>query len=164
MRIPKYHLGVALLILTAGTLARAQQTITISDLVGRWGFGDGAMLTYLDHGTGNYSHSGNIYGFTYTVKRDGTFYYAFAARVGKQTIRQWGQGTVVLSAGSIIFKFYEGPADKYRIVSLESGSENALVLSLVQSKDKAQPMKCGHSTGYFDCSGRQEWMLRRPGS
>ncbi len=87
-----------------------KRSITMSDLVGSWGFGHSLMLTYLDRGTGDYSHSGNIFGMKYTIKSDGTFVYKFAARYGIRTIREWGSGTVVLSRDLVTFNFDQGPA------------------------------------------------------
>ena len=160
MRNRKTVFGMAILVLSISASANAQQAISISDLVGHWGFGNSLMLTYLDHGTGDYSHSGNIYGMKYSIRPDGTFYYKFAARVGKETIRKSGLGTVLLSPGFITFKFDEGPFEKYRIVSLPTNSQGERVLSVVQAADKTRPLKCGHNQGYFDCTGSQEWKLR----
>lgn len=137
--------------------------ITMAALEGRWGFGNNLMLTYLDHGTGNYSHSGNIYGMVYTIKHDGSFIYAFAARYGIRTIRDLQLGTVDISRDVITFKFDQGPVEKYKFVALETNPNGASELTLIQVVDASQRLKCGHSIGYFDCSGRQEWTLRKPG-
>ena len=148
-------------VLCQSTTPRDQ--ITMAALAGRWGFRHSLMLTYLDHGTGDYSHSGNIYGMTYTIKSDGTFVYGFAARYGSRTIRERRTGTVVLSRNFITFKFDQGPAEKYKFVALEAHADGASVLTLIQVVEASQHLKCGHSNGYFDCSGRQEWTLRKPG-
>ena len=140
----------------------SKDQITMADLAGRWGYGHSLMLTYLDHGTGDYSHSGNIFGMAYTIKPDGTFVYVFAARYGIRTIRNRDLGTVDISRDLITFKFDEGPAEKYRFVALETNADGVSVLTLVQVIDASQHLKCGHSIGYFDCSGRQEWTLRKP--
>ena len=135
--------------------------ITMADLAGNWGSGHNLMLTYLDRGTGNYSHSGNIFGMKYTLKSDGTFVYKFAARYGIRTIREWGGGTAVISRDLITFKFDQGSVEKYKFVALEAQADGEAVLTLTQLNDSSQQLKCGHSNGYFNCSGRQEWKLRR---
>ena len=144
-----------------------KDTITMEDLVGRWGFGHSLMLTYLDHGTGDYSHTGkSIYGFVYTIKSDGGFSYKFAARIGDRTIREWGLGTVILSGDFITFKFDAGTSDKFRFVARKTGPDGGARLSVVQVDDAprghtaAARLRCGHSKGYFDCIGSQEWELR----
>jgi len=142
----------------------SKKSIAEADIVGDWGFGSSLMLTYLDHGTGNYSHSGNIYGMKYVIKSDGTFVYKFAARYGSKTIREWGNGTVSLSRDFITFKFDQGPAEKYKFVGLETNANGASVLTLIQVVEASQHLKCGHNRGYFDCAGRQEWTLRKPGT
>ena len=139
----------------------AKDQITMADLAGNWGFGHSLMLTYLDRGTGDYSHSGNIFGMKYTIKSDGSFVYKFAARYGSKTIREWGNGTVVISRDLITFKFDQGAAEKYKFVALETDANGGSVLTLTQINDVSQRLKCGHSNGYFDCTGRQEWRLRR---
>ena len=149
-------------VLCQSTTPRNQ--ITMAALAGDWGFGHGLMLTYLDHGNGNYSHSGNIYGMKYVIKSDGTFVYKFAARYGIKTIREWGAGTVVISRELITFKFDQGPTEKYKFVSLETNANGESVLTLIQVVEASQHLKCGHSNGYFDCLGRQEWALRKPGT
>src|SRR5882762_7293961 len=163
-RLSKIIIGVFILVFTAST-ALCQSTtsrdpITIAALEGNWGFGHNLMLTYLDRGTGDYSHSGNIYGMKYTIKADGTFVYKFAARYGNKTIREWGGGTVVLSRDLITFKFDQGAAEKYKFVALETSANGKSVLTLSQAVEPSQHLKCGHNNGYFDCSGRQEWTLR----
>jgi hypothetical protein len=135
--------------------------LTMSSLAGDWGFGNSLMMTYLDHGTGNYSHSGNIFGMKYVIKADGTFVYKFAARYGTQTIREWGNGTVILTRDLITFKFDQGQAEKYKFVGLETDADGDTVIIVTQVGVSSQPLKCGHNTGYFDCIGRQEWKLRR---
>jgi len=142
----------------------SKNSITMAALAGRWGFGHSLMLTYLDHGTGNYSHSGNIFGMAYTIKPDGTFVYKFAARYGVKTIREWGNGTVVISRDLITFKFDQGPAEKYKFVALETKADGGSIITLIQVVETSQHLKCGHNNGYFDCSGRQEWTRRRPGT
>jgi hypothetical protein len=142
----------------------SKKSIAEADIVGDWGFGSSLMMTYLDHGTGNYSHSGNIFGMKYVIKSDGTFVYKFAARYGSKTIREWGSGTVLLSRDFITFKFEEGPAEKYKFVALETNADGASVLTLIQVVETSRHLKCGHSNGYFDCAGRQEWTLRKPGT
>ena len=173
-----YQLGPVLAIITAvcafapqtlfcqtvDTTRPLKQTVTMAALAGNWGFGHSLMLTYLDHGTGNYSHSGNIFGMKYVIKSDGTFVYKFAARYGSKTIREWGNGTVVLSRDLITFKFDEGPAEKHKFVALETNANGASVLTVIQVVEPSQHLKCGHSNGYFDCAGRQEWTLRKPGT
>ncbi|MEP6789230.1 MAG: hypothetical protein ABJB40_12405, partial [Acidobacteriota bacterium] len=144
--------------------ASSRDQITMAALVGDWGFGHSLMLTYLDHGTGNYSHSGNIYGMKYVIKANGEFVYKFAARYGTQTIRGWGNGTVVIARDIISFKFDQGPAEKYKFVALETKANGGSVLTLIQIVEPSQQLKCGHSNGYFDCAGRQEWALRKPGT
>ena len=146
-------------VLCQSTTTRDQ--ITMAALGGNWGFGHSLMLTYLDRGTGDYSHSGNIFGMKYTIKSDGSFVYKFAARYGSKTIREWGNGTVVISRDLITFKFDQGPAEKYKFVALETDANGGLVLTLTQINDVSQRLKCGHSNGYFDCTGRQEWKLRK---
>lgn len=141
----------------------SKKPVMAADIAGDWGFGHPLMMTYLDHGTGNYSHSGNIYGMKYVIKSDGSFIYKFAARYGIQTIRGWGAGTVVISRDLITFKFDQGPPEKYRFVALETKGNGPPVLTLTQVVEPSQHLKCGHSNGYFDCAGRQEWTLRRPG-
>lgn len=138
----------------------SKDAITMAALAGNWGFGHPLMLTYLDHGTGNYSHSGNIYGMKYTIKSDGSFIYKFAARYGIKTIREWGGGTVVIARDLITFKFDQGPTETYRFVAREVQADGVPVLTLTQVVATDQHLKCGHSNGYFDCSGRQEWALR----
>ena len=140
--------------------------ITMAALEGNWGFGNSLMLKYLDHGTGDYSHSGNIFGMKYTIKSDGSFVYKFAARYGTQTVLGSGSGTVVISRDLITFKFDQGPAENYKFVARETSSSGESVLTLTQVNDTSQQKKCGHSVGYFDCTGRQEWTLRssRPGA
>ncbi len=69
--------------------ATSKKSIAAADIAGDWGFGSSLMMTYLDHGTGNYSHSANIFGMKYVIKSDGTFVYKFAARYGSKTIREW---------------------------------------------------------------------------
>ena len=135
--------------------------IKMAALEGDWAFGNSLMLTYLDHGTGDYSHAGNIFGMKYVIKADGTFIYKFAGRYGTQTIREWGGGTVVVSRDLITFKFDQGAPEKYRFVSLETNANGESVLTLTQLNDGTQQRKCGHSDGYFNCVGRQEWKLRR---
>jgi len=141
-----------------GTLKRS---ITMEDLVGNWGFGSSLMLNYLDHGTGDYSHSGNIFGMKYVIKSDGTFVYKFAARYGTKTIREWGNGTVLVARDLITFKFDQGPVEKYKFIAHETNATGESVLTLTQLNDSSQQLKCGHSNGYFNCTGRQEWKLRR---
>src|ERR1700674_3051544 len=138
----------------------SKDQITMAALEGNWGFGHSLMLTYLDRGTGDYSHSGNIFGMKYTIKSDGTFVYKFAARYSIKTIREWGGATVVLSRGFITFKFDQGAAEKYQFVALETSANGKSVLSLSQVVEPSRHLKCGHNSGYFDCSGRQEWTLR----
>lgn len=142
----------------------SKKSVTAADLTGDWGFGNSLMLTYLDHGTGNYSHSGNIFAMKYVIKSDGTFVYKFAARYGSKTIREWGNGTVAVSRDVITFKFDQGPAEKYKFVALETTANGVSMLTLIQVVVASQHLKCGHSNGYFDCSGRQEWTLRKPGT
>src|SRR2546430_10970899 len=82
-RLSKIIIGVFILVFIAST-ALCQSTtsrdqITMAALEGNWGFGHSLMLTYLDRGTGDYSHSGNIFGMKYTIKSDGTFVYKFAS-------------------------------------------------------------------------------------
>src|SRR5437773_2500827 len=168
MKAPRMMIGLfvcALFLATAQSVlcqaTTSKRSITMAELVGDWGVGHSLMLTYLDHGTGNYSHSGNIFGMKYVVKPDGTFAYKFAARYGNKTIREWGNGTVVLSRDLITFKFDQGPAEKYKFVALETDANGASVLTLIQVVQASQHLKCGHSKGYFDCSGRQEWTLRK---
>lgn len=164
MRIHKFLLALfvaeILGIAAAGT-AVGQAKITAADLAGDWGFGHSLMLTYLDHGTGNYSHSGNIFGMKYVIKSDGTFVYKFAARYGTQTVRGWGSGTVVISRDLITFKFDQGPAEKYKFIARETDASGETVLAVTQVNETSQRLKCGHSNGYFDCTGRQEWTLRK---
>lgn len=135
--------------------------ITVAALAGDWAFGNGLMLTYLDQGTGNYSHSGNIFAMKYVIKADGSFVYKFAARYGINTIREWGSGTVVVSRDIITFKFDQGTAEKYKFVALETDTNCDSVLTLTQINDSSQLARCGHNKGYFNCTGRQEWTLRR---
>jgi len=139
----------------------SKKSVTAADIAGDWGFGHSLILTYLDHGTGNYSHSGNIFGMKYVIKSDGTFVYKFAARYGSKTIREWGAGTVVVSHDLITFKFDQGPAEKYKFVALETNANGESVLTLTELNGSSQQLKCGHSNGYFNCTGRQEWKLRR---
>jgi hypothetical protein len=146
-------------VLCQSTTQRDQ--FTVAALAGDWAFGHALMLTYLDRGTGNYSHSGNIFGMKYVIKADGTFVYKFAARYGSNTIREWGAGTVALSRDLITFKFDQGGAEKYKFVALETDASGDSVLTLTQLNDSSQQNKCGHSHGYFNCTGRQEWKLRR---
>ncbi len=101
---------------------------SMADLVGDWGFGHSLMLTYLDHGIGNYSHSGNIFG----------------------------------TRNLITFKFDHGPAEKYKFVALETKANGGSILTFIQIVEASQHLKCGHSNGYFECAGRQEWTLRKP--
>jgi len=164
-RLSKIVIGAFILVFTAST-ALCQSTtskdqITMAALEGNWGFGHNLMLTYLDRGTGDYSHSGNIFGMKYTIKSDGTFVYKFAARYGIRTIREWGNGTVVISRDLITFKFDQGTVEKYRFFALETSANGETVLTLTQLNDSSQPLKCGHSNGYFNCTGRQEWKPRR---
>jgi hypothetical protein len=170
MKIFRFLLFLAI-VLTVGLFtaspALSQATtqknqITMAALAGDWDFGHSLMLTYLDHGNGNYSHSGNIFGMTYAIKLDGTFVYKFAARYGTRTIREWGAGTVVLSRDLITFKFEDGSAEKYRFVAFEPHGDPS-VLTLIQVIAASQHLKCGHDNGYFDCAGRQEWTLRKAG-
>jgi len=58
----------------------------------------------------------------------------------------------------------QGTADKYKFVSLETNANGESVLTLIQVVEASQHLKCGHSNGYFDCLGRQEWALRKPGT
>lgn len=139
-------------------------SITTAELVGDWGFGHSLMMTYLDHGTGNYSHSGNIFGMKYVIKSDGSFVYKFAARYGSQTIREWGNGMVVISRDLITFRFDQGPAERYKFIARGTNAKGESVLTLTQLKNSIQQTKCGHHNVYFDCAGRQEWTLRKPGS
>jgi len=141
--------------------ATSNDQITTAALAGNWGFGHSLMLTYLDHGTGDYSHSGNIFGMKYTIKSDGSFVYKFAARYGIKTIREWGGGTVEISRDLITFKFDQGPAEKYKFIARETDADGESILTLTQINDSSQQAKCGHSNGYFNCTGRQEWKLRR---
>ena len=154
-----------LCLLTASTVlcqsGSPKGQITMAALAGDWAFGHALMLTYLDHGTGNYSHSGNIFGMKYVIKQDGTFVYKFAARYGSNTILEWGAGTVALSRDLITFKFDQGTAEKYKFVALETDANAESVLTLTQLNDSSQQQKCGHNNGYFNCTGRQEWKLRR---
>jgi hypothetical protein len=151
------------LAVSAVQTASGQAQITMAALEGRWGFGNSLILKYLDRGTGDYSHSGNIFGMTYTIKHDGSFYYGFAAKYGSKTVLGSGSGTVVLSRDLVTFKFDQGPAEKYKFVAL-AAQGGVSVLTLVQVVDASQHLKCGHSIGYFDCAGRQEWTLRKPGA
>src|SRR5882762_4655233 len=125
-RISRMNVGVFILVFTASTLlcqsTKPRDQITMAALEGNWGFGHKLMLTYLDRGTGDYSHSGNIFGMKYTIKSDGTFVYKFAARYGIRTIREWGSGTVVISRDLITFKFDQGAAKKYKFVALETSA------------------------------------------
>ena len=146
---------------TASTVLGQTTMPTMAALDGNWGFGHSLMLTYLDHGNGNYSHSGDIFGMKYTIKADGSFVYKFAARYGTKTIREWGDGTVVISRDLITFKFDQGPAEKYKFVAFETNSNGESVLTLTQVVEASQHLKCGHNIGYFDCAGRQEWRLRK---
>lgn len=146
-----------------GQSATTKDQLTMTALAGDWGFGHPLMMTYLDHGTGNYSHSGNIFGMKYVIKADGTFVYKFAARYGTQTIREWGAGTVSVARDLITFKFDQGPAEKYKFVALETNANGESILTLIQVVEASQHLKCGHNTGYFDCAGRQEWTLRKAG-
>ena len=162
-------IGVLLIAQTIGLYAptvlcqstTSKDQITMPALDGNWGFGHSLMLTYLDHGTGNYSHSGNIFGMKYTIKSDGSFVYKFAARYGIKTIREWGVGTVEISRDVITFKFDQGPVEKYKFIAREIDANGESVLILTQLNDSSQQAKCGHSNGYFNCTGRQEWKLRR---
>ena len=139
----------------------ANAAITIKDLVGDWGFGSGLMLTYLDHGTGDYSHAGTIYGMKYVIKGDGTFVYKFAARIGPRTIREWGNGVVIIAGSVITFKFEQGPSEKYKFVSLAKSLKRETTLSLIQVNDGVtRRLRCGHDRDYIDCTGSQEWVLR----
>jgi len=74
-----------------------------------------------------------------------------------------GNGAVSVSRELITFKFDQGPAEKYKFVALETKANGASVLTLIQVVETSQHLKCGHSNGYFDCAGRQEWTLRKPG-
>jgi hypothetical protein len=141
--------------------AFGQAKITTAQLVGDWGYGSSLMMTYLDRGTGDYSHSGNIFGMKYVIKSDGSFVYKFAARYGIRTVREWGTGTVFVSGDLITFKFEQGPAEKYTFVARETGVSGGSVLTLIQVNDTSVRLKCGHNNGYFDCTGRQEWTLRK---
>ena len=164
MKIHKFLLFLAMaqaVVLFSLSSALSQGQITMAGLEGRWGFGNSLILTYLDLGTGDYSHFGNIFGMTYTVKHDGSFYYAFAAKYGNRTVLGSGLGTVIIARDLITFKFDQGAAEKYKFVALETGSSGEPVLTLMQINDPAQQRKCGHSIGYFDCTGRQEWTIRR---
>jgi hypothetical protein len=106
-------------------------------------------------------HTGkDIYGIKYSIKPDSTFVYKFAARVGSRTIREWGNGVVVISAGFITFKFEQGASERYKFVSLTKDLKGATTLSVVQIGGGDQRLKCGHSISYFDCLGTQDWMLR----
>lgn len=160
----------AVFLVAAGSsfcFATAQKgQITMAALEGNWGFGNSLMLKYLDSGTGDYSHSGNIFGMKYTIKSDGSFVYKFAARYGTQTIRGWGAGTVVISRDLITFKFDQGAAESYKFIARETNSNGESVLTLTQLNDPSQQKKCGHNIGYFDCTGRQEWTFRtsKPGA
>src|SRR5436190_20328102 len=121
-----FFLATAQSILCQATTSKT--SITMAELAGDWGFGSSLMMTYLDHGNGNYSHSGNIFGMKYVIKSDGTFVYKFAARYGSKTIREWGNGTVLLSRDFITFKFDQVPAEKYKFVALETNANGASVL------------------------------------
>jgi hypothetical protein len=139
----------------------SRDQIMMAVLAGDWGFGNSLMLNYIDHGTGNYSHSGNIFAMKYVIKADGSFVYKFAARYGINTIREWGSGTVVVTRDIITFKFDQGTAEKYKFVALETDTKGDSVLTLTQLNDSSQQLRCGHNKGYFNCTGRQEWNLRR---
>ena len=161
MKASRNLVGIIIQIVLTASAASAQKQIAISDLVGNWGFGNSLILTYLERGTGDLTHSGNVYGMKYTIKSDGTFAYKFAAHYGNKTNRDDGQGSVVISRDLITFKFDQGQAEQYKFIALESDSKRGLVLTLLQPGDPVHSQKCGHSNGYFDCTGRQEWERQR---
>ena len=161
MKASRIMVGIFIQVVLAASAAYAQKQIAISDLAGVWGFGNSQILTYLERGTGDLSHAGNVYGMKYTIKSDGTFVYKFAAHYGIKTNIEDGGGSVVVSRDVITFKFDQGPAEQYKFVALETDPKRGLVLTLVQLNDSAGRTKCGHSTAYFDCTGRQEWERRR---
>jgi len=72
-----------------------------------------------------------------------------------------GSGRVAVTRDIITFKFDQGTAEKYKFVALETDTNGDSVLTLMQINDSSQLARCGHNKGYFNCTGRQEWTLRR---
>ena len=161
MKASRIIVGIFVQIVLTASAVYAQQQIAVSDLAGNWEFGNSLMLTYLERGTGDLSHSGDVYGMKYTIKANGEFVYKFAAHYGNKTNLGDGRGTVAISRDLITFKFDQGPSEQYKFVALETDSKRGLVLTVLQLNDPVHSLKCGHSNGYFDCTGRQEWERSR---
>ena len=146
----------------SGTL---KDSITISDLVGRWDHGAGSVQRYVDSSTGDYAGTKtSFYGEQLVIKSNGAFEYLFVGRANNNTVRETDRGIVILSAGYVTFKFAGRATKKYQFIAFNTQPTGAAILSLVEVHDSFQgydaaglALECGHGDGFIRCVGGEEW-------
>jgi len=146
----------------SGTL---KNSITMSDLVGRWDHGAGSVQTYVDSSTGNYAGTAtSFYGEQFVVRGNGSFDYKFVGRANNNTVRETDRGTIILSGGYLTFRFEGRLTKKYQLIAFNIQPTGAAILSLVEVHDSFQGydaaglvQECGHGDGFIRCVGGEEW-------
>ena len=103
----------------------ANVSITMADLVGKWGVGGGATIT------GGESSSFSEW---YTFKADNSYTYSFQGRVNNHTIRETGSGTLAFAGDLLVFDgTREGvhQSMKQHLIDFQAAKDGSAVLTLL---------------------------------
>ena len=136
---------------------------------GTWNNGAASVQRYIDSSTGDYAGTNTtFYGEEYVIRPDGTFDYLFVGRSDNRTVREKDSGTIILSGGFITVKYKQRSTQKSQFIAFMSQPSGAAILSLVGVHDTLQgydaaglSLECGHSKGYIQCVGGEEWARPR---
>ncbi|MGH7782483.1 MAG: hypothetical protein ACREO5_01370 [Candidatus Binatia bacterium] len=149
-------------------LGRLKKTITLADLAGKWEIGGASVTSYFSSSSGNYSSTDtSFFGEWYTIHADGTFNSSFQGRTSNHTVRESDTGMVVLSGGTVTFKYDHKAAMRYQFVAYMDEPKGAAILTMIHIGDSspfdAEGLRanCGHAHGYVTCLTGEEFM-RRP--
>ena len=149
-------------------LGRLKKTITLADLAGKWEVGGASVLSYFSSSSGNYSSTDTtFFGEWYTIRANGTFDSNLQGRTGNHTVRESDTGTVILSGGTVTFKYDHKAALRYQFVAYMDEPKGAAILTMIHVGDSAPfdaeglRANCGHAHGYVTCLTGEEFM-RRP--
>jgi hypothetical protein len=146
-------------------LGRLRKSITLADLAGKWQIGGANVTSYFSSSSGNYSSSDTtFFGEWYTIRPNGSFDSSFQGRTGNHTVRESDTGTVILSGGTVTFKFDHKAAMRYQFVAYMDDPKGAAVLTLIYIGDNAPinadglRASCDHANGYVTCVTGEEFM------
>ena len=149
-------------------LGRLKKTITLADLAGKWEVGGASVTSYFSSSSGNYSSTDTtFFGEWYTIRPNGTFDSNLQGRTGNHTVRESDTGTIVLSGGTVTFKYAHKAAMRYQFVAYMDEPKGAAILTMIHIGDSvpfdAEGLRanCGHAHGYVTCLTGEEFM-RRP--